>query len=67
MLLLFLSLNRLSIKYPPSTRALLGVILETIDKEIDLKKLKSSLNPISTYDLNISDNILPTKKNWNIV
>jgi hypothetical protein len=63
----YITLLRLSIKYPPSTRALLGSLLETIDKEIDLTKLRSSLNPISNYDINISDNILPTKKNWNIV
>ena len=61
------TLIRLSLKYPPSTRALLGALLENLNKTDDLIKLRSSLNPISTYNIKISNNILPTKTNWNIV
>ena len=62
------SLIRLSLKYPPSTRALLGALLE--DMELDagiLVNLKQSLNPITTYNYSISERDLPTIKNWNIV
>lgn len=62
------SLIRLSMKYPPSTRALLGALLE--DMELDagiLVNLKQSLNPITTYSYSLSERDLPTIKNWNIV
>lgn len=58
-------LIRLSLKYPPSTRALLGAILETLDKES--LKLFASLNPITNYNIGISEKTLPTKQNWNIL
>ncbi len=57
---------RLSMKYPPATRALLGALLEILNANINLNSLKESLNPITTYRLGISENILPTIINWNI-
>ena len=41
-------LVRLSLKYPPSTRALLGAMLNEINEE-STKSLKASLNPITKY------------------
>ena len=55
---------RLSMKYPASTRAILGAILEKMN--IDTDDLKTSLNPISTYEIQGIENILPNAKNWNI-
>ena len=56
---------KLAKKYPPSTRALLGAILESVtgDKNMILHK---SLNPITTYKLNIDSNLLSTLSNWYI-
>lgn len=58
---------RLAQKYPPSTRALLGALLENINKETGLENLKNSLNPITTYKLNIPERSLPNQSNWNIL
>lgn len=59
-------LLKLALKYPPSTRALLGAILEKINNGLDLQKMKASLNPITVYKYGISEAILSTMKNWNI-
>jgi len=58
---------RLSMKYPPATRALLGSILERMNVIIDLKDLQKSLNPITKYKLGISTQVLSTSLNWNII
>ncbi len=60
------SLKKLSLKYSPATRALLGALLEQMDKLINTTKLKASLNPITIYKFGVSDTILPTAENWNI-
>jgi len=52
-------------QYTPYVRALLGAILE--QNGIETYSLKSSLNGVSSYKLPISDEILFTKQNWNIV
>jgi len=58
------SIIRLALKYPPSTRSLLGAMLQNLDKEAI--ELKTTLNPITKYKTGISEDILPTKFNWNI-
>ncbi len=60
------SIARLALKYPPSTRALLGALLETIEKSNVTDGLKRSLNPITRYKLSVPESILPSAKNWNI-
>ncbi len=52
--------------YPPRVRALLGALLEKLDSKIDLKGLKNSLNPLTTYNYDLRDTVLTTKQNWNI-
>jgi|TARA_R110000751_G_scaffold199422_2_gene304127 hypothetical protein len=60
-------LTRLSLKYPPSTRALLGALLdETQNKSITMS-LKKSLNPITTYDILGVNKVLINASNWNII
>jgi hypothetical protein len=59
------SMVRLAQKYPPATRALLGALLQQISAQ-ESPLLKQSLNPITTYDLGITANTLPTAPNWNI-
>lgn len=56
---------KLSLKYPPSTRALLGAILE-FKNIAETESLKNSLNSITTYSYPGVEAILPTSKNWNI-
>lgn len=57
---------RLAIKYPPSTRALLGALLEESGHAEYVEKLRNSLNPITTYNLPGVSKVLPTAENWNI-
>ena len=59
------SLIKLSSSYPASTRALLGAMLENSGFEV--LKLKSSINPLTKYNIGVSAEILPTKSNWNIL
>lgn len=61
------SLARLAQKYPPSTRALLGAMMETLDaKSADIEKLRRSLNPITRYKLAGASEVLPNTESWNI-
>lgn len=60
-------LIKYALLYPPRVRALLGALLEQLDKTIDLKRLKSSLNPLTTYKYNLGNTALTTQQNWNII
>ena len=54
-------------KYPPSTRALLGALLETVEvSNTRLKPLRDSLNPITSYKLEGVAEAFPAFSNWNI-
>lgn len=61
------NLIKLSLKYNPATIALLGAILENLYGADYSPTLKKALNSISIYKLRVSENVLPTAKNWNIV
>lgn len=68
----FKSLVRLVKNYPPATRALLGAILEYVSDDFinnpfNITSLKNTLNPITKYQLKISECALPTKDHWNIL
>ena len=52
--------------YPPRVRALLGAILEQLNRKKEIKKLKDSLNPLSQFKLGVKEKILSTAANWNI-
>jgi hypothetical protein len=62
-----LKITKLALKYTDYVRALCGAILEmnNADKSL-LVMLDKSLNAISIYKLDISENILPTKTKWRI-
>ncbi|MEX0720602.1 MAG: DUF6088 family protein [Balneolaceae bacterium] len=60
------SIVRLAKKSPPSTRALLGAILEELKHKKYTEKLRSSLNPITTYNLPGVSEVLSVAENWNI-
>jgi len=60
------SLVRLAMKYPPATRALLGAMLEQLNKVDNTQPLRKSLNAITRYKLPDIDKALSTAPNWNI-
>lgn len=53
-----------ALNYPPSVRALTGVLLESIGYES--YHIKEALNPFTKYSLGISETLLPNQSNWNI-
>lgn len=60
------TLMRLAKKYPPSTRALLGALLDELGYEEETETLFETLNPITTYQLTEAEKVLSTTKKWNI-
>ena len=58
--------KRLALKYPPSTIALLGAILETNNESEDTTVLYKALNHQSSYKLDISNEILFNQTKWHI-
>lgn len=60
-------LIRLSLKYPPSTRALLGALLDEIQNTSITNSLKDSLNPITKYEIPGAEKVLTKASNWNII
>jgi len=60
------TLVRLAQKYPPSTRAFLGALLEELKQDSFTTVLQKSLNPITKYKLKGVSKVLTTAKNWNI-
>lgn len=61
-------LIKLAYKYAPATRALLGALLSqiVINDSLKLYELCNTLNPITTYNISVSEAVLPTAKSWNI-
>lgn len=60
------TLVRLAMKYPPSTRALLGALLgEQVDSELSVR-LMESLNPLTTYYIPGAGRVLPNAQAWRI-
>lgn len=61
------SLVRLALKYPPSARALLGTLLDTIQADALSQPLYDSLNPITKYKLPGLKVAFPEADKWNFV
>jgi hypothetical protein len=59
-------LIQLSMKYPSSIRALLGMIFEEEKIMGPLEKIRESLNPISKFNMALRDYDKLVKDNWNI-
>jgi len=57
---------RYALLYPPRVRALLGAILEQLNRKKGITKLKESLNPLSQFKMGIKAASLKTSSNWNI-
>jgi hypothetical protein len=61
------SLVRLALKYPPSTKALLGSLLDQLGYNAITEPLLDSLNPITKYRFTGVMDVLTGYKKWNIV
>lgn len=59
------TLVRLALKYPPSARALLGTLLDTIQVDALSRPLYNSLNPITKYKLLGLKVAFPEADKWN--
>ncbi len=58
-------LGNYALKYPASTRALTGAIIEnTLGKTTSLK---ATLNPFTKYNIGVSERVLPNKAAWDIL
>ena len=60
-------LIQLSMKYPSSTRALLGMIFQEEKIMGPLEKIRETLNPISKFNIVLRDYDKLVKDNWNII
>ena len=62
------NLVSLSKGYTPYVRAILGAILEHNAADADImSQVRKSLNGTTNYKQPISESVLPTKRNWNII
>jgi predicted transcriptional regulator of viral defense system len=55
-----------ALKYSPGTRALTGAILDNVSKTEITSQLLASLNPVTVYVFNISNEVLENKDKWRI-
>ncbi|MDD4426950.1 MAG: DUF6088 family protein [Paludibacter sp.] len=61
------TLTSLALKYQPAVQAVFGAILENIGaNELLIKKMADSLNPVTEYNISISESILPNKQKWRL-
>ena len=60
------ALTRLATNYPPSVRALTGAILEQLNENTLSDQLLNTLKATTTFNIDISDNILQYKEKWKI-
>jgi len=60
-------LIRLVQKYPPSTRALLGAVLDELNLEKYSEVLFKTLNPITKYNIGINNYTLTQSNKWNLL
>jgi hypothetical protein len=59
-------LAQYALNYPPRARALLGAILESIGKKENLNQLRQSLNPLTSFNIALTQEILPNSQKWYI-
>lgn len=57
-------LTRLALEYPPSTRALLGALLDTHFPEQKTELLQTSLNPLTRYQFDGIEALISNKSKW---
>ena len=60
-------LSKYALKYRPKTKAILGALLELVGWNKEAKQLQDTLNPLSSYKVWVSEDLLPNKKRWKII
>lgn len=61
------TLVKLALKYNPGVQALCGAMLEIIGADdLLINRLYKSLNPVTEYNILVSESILPNKKIWRL-
>jgi len=60
-------LSKYALKYRPKTKAILGALLELVGWNKEAKQLQDILNPLSSYKVWVSEDLLPNKKRWKII
>ncbi len=60
-------LAKLALKYTASARAITGAVLERYFQKVNSSILFKSLNPLSTYKIGISNELLPNQIKWNLI
>ena len=60
-------LTKYALKYRPKTKAILGALLELLGWDEEAQQLQDTLNPLSSYKVGISEDLLPNKKRWKII
>jgi len=61
------TLVRLTLKYPPATKAIVGALFDELQPNSLTEQLYKTLNPISKYKLAGVAKVLSTTEKWNIV
>ncbi len=61
------TLVRLTLKYPPVVKALLGAVLEGLNEMNMATPLQKAMNPITKYKLEGVGKVLTKAANWNII
>ncbi len=57
---------QLAKKYGPRAKALMGAMLQNIGRNDLAVKLKADLNPLTSYKVGVSLDVLPNKSEWSI-
>jgi len=60
------NLVRLCLAYPPSVRAFMGVVFESLGKKTLAKTLRNSLNPTSKYRIKLDKAVFSNYAQWSI-
>lgn len=58
---------QLSLLYSPATRALLGAMIDELERSISTNVLLESLNPISKYRFLGASKVLPSVQKWSLI
>ncbi len=59
-------LVKLALNYNAATRSLLGAIMQKYMPQTSVSRLADSLNILSTYEIGLSESVLPNKSDWKI-
>jgi len=60
-------MTKYALKYRPKTKAVFAAILEMLDYTKEAQSIQETLNPLSSYKVGVSKNILPNKAQWKII